>query len=75
MDEIGGFPKIRVTIFGVPIVKIIVLWGLYSGPLVSGDYHFGVCGRGWHERGPCKCVVPSSSNVEKLGLSWHDKNA
>ena len=28
-----GFPKIRGTILGVPIIRTIVYWGLYWGPL------------------------------------------
>ena len=31
---IWGFPKIRGTIFGVPIIRIIVYWGLYWSPLI-----------------------------------------
>ena len=34
----GGFPKIRDTILGVPIVRTIVFWGLYWGPLILGNY-------------------------------------
>ena len=26
------------TILGVPIIRIIVLWGLYWGPLILGNY-------------------------------------
>ena len=37
---IGGLPKIRGTILGAPIVRTIVYWGLYWGPLVLGNYHF-----------------------------------
>ena len=29
----GGFPKLRGTLLGVPIIRIIVCWGLYWGPL------------------------------------------
>ena len=29
-----GFPKIRGTILGVPIIRTIVYWGLYWGPLI-----------------------------------------
>ena len=36
---IGGFPKIRGTILGVPIIRTIVFWGLYWGPLILGNYH------------------------------------
>ena len=31
---IWGFPKIRGTILGVPITRIIVYWGLYWDPLI-----------------------------------------
>ena len=31
-----GFPKIRGTILGVPIIRTIVYWGLYWGPLLLG---------------------------------------
>ena len=34
-----GFPKIRGTILGVPIVRTIVFWGLHWGPLILGNYH------------------------------------
>ena len=34
-----GFPKIRGTFLGVPIIRAIVFWGLYRGPLVLGNYH------------------------------------
>ena len=37
--SIWGFPKIRGTILGVPIIKIIVFWGLYWGPFILGNYH------------------------------------
>ena len=30
---IWGFPKIRDTILGAPIIRTIVYWGLYSGSL------------------------------------------
>ena len=30
---IWGFPKIRGTLLGVPIIRVIVYWGLYWGPL------------------------------------------
>ena len=31
-----GFPNIRGTILGVPIVRIILFQGLYWGPLILG---------------------------------------
>ena len=30
------------TFLGVPIIRIIVYWGLYWGPLILGNYHIGV---------------------------------
>ena len=35
----GGFPKIRGTILKVPIIRIVVYWGLYLGTLILGNYH------------------------------------
>ena len=37
-----GFPKIRGTFLGVPIIRTIVFWGLYWGPLILGNYHVGL---------------------------------
>ena len=34
-----GFPKIRGTFLGVPIIRIIIFWGLYWGPHILGNYH------------------------------------
>ena len=34
-----GFPKIRGTLLGVPIIRTIVFWGLDLGPLILGNYH------------------------------------
>ena len=28
------------TLLGVPIIRTIVFWGLYWGPLVLGNYRF-----------------------------------
>ena len=33
------FPKIRGTFLGVAIIRLIVYWGLYWGPLILGNYH------------------------------------
>ena len=35
----GNFPKTRGTLLGVPIIRIIVCWGLYWGPPILGKYH------------------------------------
>ena len=37
---IWEFPKTRGTILGVPIIRIIVFWGLYWGPFILGNCHF-----------------------------------
>ena len=34
-----GFPKIRGTLLGVPVIRTIIFWGLYWGPLILGNYH------------------------------------
>ena len=36
--EVWGFPEIRGTILGVPIIRIVVFWGLYWGSLFLGIY-------------------------------------
>ena len=36
---IWGFPKIRGTILGVPVIRTMVFWGLYWGPLILANYH------------------------------------
>ena len=38
---IWRFPKIRGTFLGVPMIRTIVYWGLYWGPLILGNYHIG----------------------------------
>ena len=37
-----GFPKIRGTILGVPILRTIVYWGLYWGPPFLGKNNLGL---------------------------------
>ena len=37
-NPIWEFPKTRGTILGVPIIRIIVYWGLYWGPPILGNY-------------------------------------
>ena len=36
---ICGFPKIKATFLGIPIIRILVFWGLYWGPPILGNYH------------------------------------
>ena len=40
---IWGFPKIRCTFLGVPVIRTIVFWGLYWGPPILGNYHIFGC--------------------------------
>ena len=35
----GDFQKLGVPFLGVPIIRTIVYWGLYWGPLIVGNYH------------------------------------
>ena len=42
INAIWGFPKIRCTLLGVPIIRTIVFWGLYWGPLILGNYHMSL---------------------------------
>ena len=41
--HMGGFPKLGVVTqglgFRVSIIRIMVYWGSYWGPLVLGNYH------------------------------------
>ena len=37
--HIWGFPKIKGTILGIPIIRTIVFRGLYWGPPILGNYH------------------------------------
>ena len=32
LRAIGGFPKLEVPYLGIPIMRIIIFWGLYWGP-------------------------------------------
>ena len=36
------FPEIIGTFLEVPIIRNIVYWGLYWGPLILGNYHMGI---------------------------------
>ena len=37
-----GVSKNVGTFLGVPIIRIIVYWGLYWGPLILGNYQIGL---------------------------------
>ena len=41
-----GFPKIRCTTLGVPIIRTRVFWGLYWGPPILGNYLWACRGEG-----------------------------
>ena len=36
---IWGFPKIRGTFLGAPLIRTIVFWRLYWGTPIWGNYH------------------------------------
>ena len=36
---IWGFPKVRDTSMGVTIIRNIISWGLYWGPIILGKNH------------------------------------
>ena len=37
-----GGSQIKGTILGVPIIRIVIFWGLYWGPPIFGNYHISV---------------------------------
>ena len=57
-----GFPNIRGIFLGVPIIRSIVYWGLYWGPLILGNYHMSAAGEGldflaqWFLKQLCCCT-------------------
>ena len=55
------FPKIGGTILGVPIIRTIVVWGLYWGPPILGNYQIIP----WllNSVNPRVCVVSSPPNA------------
>ena len=52
----------RGTLLGVSIIRIIVLWGLYWGLPIQGNYKIGGQSRSWG-----KCV---GYRVRALGRKW-----
>ena len=59
-----GFPKIRGTVLGVPIIRIIVFWSRYWGSLILGNYHVGFRGLGFREFLGCRKKVVFIQEVE-----------
>ena len=49
-----GFPNIMGIILGVPIIRIIVFWGLYWGPLIVENYHLLAAPYGVEARVPSR---------------------
>ena len=47
LHESLGFPKLRGTFLGAPIIKTTVYWGLYWGPLILGNYRLVVARGGY----------------------------
>ena len=43
VPPIWGFPKIRGTLLGAPIIRTIVFWGLYWGPPILGNSQYVPC--------------------------------
>ena len=51
LGHIWVVPKIKGPLLGVPIIRMIVFWGLYCGPPILGSYHLGNFRGSW---GPLK---------------------
>ena len=51
MVKNGGFPKLRGTVLGVPVLRTVVFWGLYWGSSVLGNYRMCSAGHEWESRG------------------------
>ena len=51
-----GFPKTRGTLLGGPIIRTIVFWGLFWGPIILGNYQMWLRVRAW-EGGELKWSV------------------
>ena len=39
VHRVSGFPTIRGSLCGVPVIRINVFWGLYRGPPIYGNYY------------------------------------
>ena len=46
------FPNLGVPVLGVPIIRTMILWGLYRGPLISGNYHVAAAHEGRYDGAP-----------------------
>ena len=41
-EAFGGFPILGILLWGIPIIRTVEFRDLYCGPLILGNYHFGV---------------------------------
>ena len=39
IHHVGGFPKLGVPVWGVPVIRSFVFGGLYWGTPILGNYH------------------------------------
>ena len=53
------FPKIRGTSLGVPMMRTVVFWGLYRGPLILGNYRIA-----WS-------FLPRHRGLQAQNSSWY----
>ena len=59
------------TILQVPIIRIIIFWCLYWGPLILGNYHLGVWGcRGVGCRGGWEAARSQVVGFAVWGRAW-----
>ena len=71
--EIWGFPKIRGTILGIPIIRTVVSWGLPLGPLILGIYPLALRGLGLRVVEGLTRGFREFSYQEKMGYRNGDK--
>ena len=63
--RIWGFPKIKGTFLGVPIIRNIVYWGLYWGSPILGNYHMGDSQNYGPLLGPYYSTAPNIQGTQK----------
>ena len=61
LKPIWGFPKIRGTFLGAPLIRTLVYWALYWGTLILGNYHIHIMAASIH-KGPL-AWIPTSCTV------------
>ena len=65
-------PKIRGTLLGVPILRIIVYWGLYWGTPIFGNYH--VCFSVYDLRKSCELEGRVTFHFMVLGTYYNGES-